>query len=78
MRGSTSKVLKDISRAKYREMVAAGEINPPESPEHARQQWRKLHRVLKKTYVGLSRDVREKYVAPYRKLRIDRLSSKQS
>jgi hypothetical protein len=50
MRGSTSKLLRKMSSAKYREMLATGELQKPESLEHAQRQRRVLYQQLKRAW----------------------------
>lgn len=78
MRGSTAKVLRAASRAKYRQMVEQKRINPPESPEHYRYQLRKLYQAGKKAFTNLPHDVKGRFATHYRKSRIARLDYAQS
>lgn len=69
MRGSTAKELRKVARIRYMEMVANGEINPPESPAHSRHQFRVLYRGLKRAFGNMPHDVRGRFLAPWRKSR---------
>ena len=78
MRGSTAKALRYAARVRYREMVAAGALNPPESIEHMRHQQRVLYRSLKKAYGSMPLAARQRFLEPLKSYLIGMRDSKSS
>jgi hypothetical protein len=67
VRGSVAKLLRWRAHGKYREMLAAGQVNQPENLDHLLHQKRVLYRLLKKAYKSLSLDARTRYLESLRK-----------
>jgi hypothetical protein len=78
MRGSTAKVLRAAARMKHMEMVASGELTPPESPSHVLHQRRVLYQAAKKAFGSMPHDVKGRFATPFRRSRIERLNSGRS
>lgn len=78
MNGSTAKALRHATRVRYREMVAAGAINPPESIAHMRHQQKVLYRNLKRVYGSMPLAARQRFLEPLKRYLIGMRDSKSN